>query len=76
MAAKIPTRLHLSEDEVPKYWYNLRADMAEKPEPLLHPGTLQPMKAEELEPVFCKAAVEQEMDETTKLIPIPDGIQE
>ena len=76
MAAKIPTRLYLSEEEVPKYWYNLRADMANKPEPLLHPGTLKPMTAAELEPVFCKEPIKQELDETTRLIPIPDGIQE
>ena len=76
MAAKIPTRLYLSEDEVPKYWYNLRADMKDKPEPLLHPGTLKPMTAAELEPVFCKEPIKQELDDTTRLIPIPDGIQE
>jgi len=76
MAAKIPTRLYLSEDEVPKYWYNLRADMTDKPEPLLHPGTLKPMTQAELEPVFCKEPIKQELDDTTRLIPIPDGIQE
>ncbi|MDR0877538.1 MAG: TrpB-like pyridoxal phosphate-dependent enzyme [Treponema sp.] len=76
MAQKIPTRLYLSEDEIPKYWYNLRADMKEKPEPMLHPGTLQPATAADLEPVFCKEPVKQELDDTTQLIPIPDGIQE
>jgi len=76
MSSKIPTRLHLSDDEVPKYWYNLRADMANKPDPLLHPGTLLPVTAAEMEPLFCKEPVKQELDETTRLIPIPEGIQE
>ncbi|MCL2381716.1 MAG: TrpB-like pyridoxal phosphate-dependent enzyme [Treponema sp.] len=76
MAAKIPTRLHLSEDEVPRYWYNLRADMADKPQPLLHPETLTPITKADLEPVFCKEPVKQELDETTRLIPIPEGVQE
>jgi tryptophan synthase beta chain len=76
MANKIPTRLYLSEEEIPKYWYNLRADMKDKPEPILHPGTLQPAVAADLEPVFCKEPVKQELDDTTRLIPIPEGIQE
>ncbi|MDR1100306.1 MAG: TrpB-like pyridoxal phosphate-dependent enzyme [Treponema sp.] len=76
MAQKIPTRLYLSEDEIPKYWYNLRADMKEKPDPILHPGTLKPATAADLEPVFCKEPVKQELDDTTRLIPIPEGIQD
>jgi tryptophan synthase beta chain len=76
MAHKIPTRLYLSEDEIPQHWYNLRADMKEKPDPILHPGTLQPAAAADLEPVFCKEPVKQELDDTTRLIPIPEGIQE
>ena len=76
MTTKIPTRLYLSEDEIPKYWYNIRADMKNKPDPILHPGTLKPVTAEDLEPVFCKEPVKQELDETTKFIPIPEGIQE
>ena len=76
MATKIPTRLYLSEDEIPRYWYNLRAVMKNRPDPLLHPGTLKPASAEDLERVFCKGPVQQELDETTQLIPIPDGIQE
>jgi tryptophan synthase beta chain len=74
MAKKIPTRIYLNEDEIPKFWYNLRADMKAKPDPLLHPGTLQPLKPAEMEPIFCKEPVRQEFDETTRLIPIPDGI--
>jgi len=76
MSKKIPTRIYLSEDEMPKFWYNLRAAMKEKPDPILHPGTLKPITAPELEAIFCKAPVKQEMDETTQLVPIPDGIQD
>ena len=76
MVNKIPTRLYLAEDEMPKCWYNLRSVMNEKPDPILHPGTLQPATAADLEPVFCKEPVKQELDETTKLVPIPDGVQE
>ena len=76
MASKIPTRLHLSEEEIPKYWYNIRADMKDKPDPLLHPGTLQPITPSDLEVVFCKEPIKQELDETNRLIPIPEGLQE
>jgi tryptophan synthase beta chain len=76
MSKKIPTRLYLSEDEIPKTWYNLRADMASKPDPILHPGTLKPATASDLEAVFCKACVEQELDDTTRHIPIPEGLQD
>jgi tryptophan synthase beta chain len=76
MTKKIPTRIYLAEDEMPKFWYNLRAYMKDKPDPILHPGTLQPVTAADLEVVFCKEPVKQELDETTALIPIPDGIQE
>lgn len=76
MAKKIPTRLYLSEDELPQCWYNLRADMKEKPDPLLHPGTLQPASAADLEGVFCKEPVSQELDESTRLIKIPQGLQD
>jgi tryptophan synthase beta chain len=76
MAKKIPIRMYLTEDEVPQSWYNLRAVMKDKPEPMIHPGTLQPVTAADLEPVFCKELVKQELDDTTPLIPIPDGIQE
>ncbi|MDR2370073.1 MAG: TrpB-like pyridoxal-phosphate dependent enzyme, partial [Treponema sp.] len=76
MSAKIPTRLYLSEDEIPKYWYNLRADMKEKPGPVLHPGTLKPATAEDLGAVFCREPVKQELDDAARLVPIPEGIQE
>jgi len=76
MAKKIPTRIYLAEEEMPKFWYNLRADMKNKPEPMLHPGTLQPVTAADLAPVFCKGVIDQELDETTRLIPIPEDIQD
>ena len=76
MAKKIPTRIYLDEDEMPKHWYNLRADMKEKPDPILHPGTLQPVTSSDLERVFCKELIKQELDDTTRLIPIPEGIQD
>jgi tryptophan synthase beta chain len=76
MAKKIPTRIYLTEDEMPKFWDNLRADMKEKPDPLLHPGTLQPVTTADMEPVFCKELVKQELDDATRLVPIPDGLQD
>jgi tryptophan synthase beta chain len=72
--SKIPTRIYLGEDEMPKHWYNLRAVMKNKPAPILHPGTLEPVTAADMEAIFCREAVKQELDDTTKLIPIPDGI--
>ena len=73
---KIPYKIYLTEDEMPRDWYNVRADMTKKPAPLLNPGTGQPMTAEELGAVFCKELVEQELDNDTRLIPIPDEIRE
>ncbi|MBQ1407873.1 MAG: TrpB-like pyridoxal phosphate-dependent enzyme [Eubacterium sp.] len=72
----IPYKIYLTEDEMPKNWYNVRADMTKKPAPLLNPGTLQPMTAEELEGVFCKELVEQELDDTTPFIEIPQEIRD
>ena len=71
---KIPYKIYLNESELPKQWYNLRADMKNKPAPLLNPGTGKPMTAEELEPVFCSELVKQELDNTTPFIDIPDEI--
>ena len=71
----IPYKTYLTEAEVPTAWYNLRADMQKKPAPLLNPGTLQPVTAEELEHVFCTELVKQELDDTTPFIPIPDEVQ-
>ena len=70
----IPYKTYLSEQEVPTAWYNMRADMKTKPAPLLNPGTLKPVTAEELEHVFCKELVKQELDNDTREIPIPQEI--
>jgi len=72
---KIPYKIYLSENEIPKTWYNVRADMKNKPAPLLNPGTLQPMTAEELSAVFCEELVAQELDNENPYIPIPEEIQ-
>ncbi len=72
---KIPYKIYLDEHEIPKAWYNLRADMKNKPAPLLNPGTLKPMTAEELKAVFCDDLVEQELDDVNANIPIPEEIQ-
>lgn len=63
--ANIPYKIYLSENEIPKEWYNVRADMKNKPAPLLNPGTLQPMTADDLRPVFCDELIAQELDDTT-----------
>ena len=70
----IPYKIYLDETEMPKYWYNLRADMKNKPAPLLNPETLKPITAEELSKVFCEELVKQELDETTPYIEIPEKI--
>ena len=72
----IPYKYYLEESELPTAWYNVRADMKNKPAPLLNPGTLQPMTAKELDGVFCDELVQQELDDTTAYIPIPDEIRE
>jgi len=64
----------LEESEMPKYWYNLRADMVNKPAPLLDPKTRKPMTAEDLAPVFCDELVKQELDDTTAYFEIPEEI--
>ena len=73
---KIPYKIYLSEDEMPHTWYNLRADMKNKPAPLLNPGTLQPMTAQELEGVFCSELVKQELDDQTAYFEIPREIRD
>jgi tryptophan synthase beta chain len=72
---KIPYKIYLNENEIPTQWYNVRADMKNKPAPLLNPGTLEPMKPEELAGVFCDELIAQELDDTTAYIPIPEEIQ-
>ena len=76
MSKKIPYRFYLTEDQMPTQWYNLRADMKEQPDPLLNPGTLEPLREEELYPIFCKELAAQEMDSKTRYFDIPEEIQE
>ncbi len=72
---KIPYKIYLEESEMPKSWYNVRADMKKKPAPLLNPATKEPMKKEELSAVFCDELVDQELDDTTPYIEIPEEIR-
>lgn len=72
---KIPYKIYLEESEMPKQWYNLRADMISKPEPLLNPGTLEPVTLEELSGIFCEELAKQELNETDAYIDIPEEIR-
>lgn len=73
---QIPYKIYLEESEMPKQWYNVRADMKNKPAPLLNPGTLEPMTFDELRGVFCDELVRQELDDTTPFFDIPQEIQD
>lgn len=73
---KIPYKIYLEESEMPMHWYNVRADMKNKPVPLLHPQTKQPMTLDELSQVFCCELARQELDDTTAYIPIPQEIRD
>ncbi len=75
MAKTIPYKIYLEEEELPKQWYNVRADMKNKPAPLLNPATHQPATLEELSAVFCQELAEQELNETDTYIDIPEEIQ-
>lgn len=74
--AKIPHRLTLTEEQMPKQWYNLRADMKEQPDPLLNPATGKAVCKEDLYPIFCKELAAQELDSSTRYIDIPEEVQE
>lgn len=76
MGKEIPYKIYLEENEMPKAWYNLRADMKNKPAPLLNPETKKPMTPEELGVVFCDELVRQELDDTTPYIEIPQEIRD
>ena len=69
-------KIVLNEAEIPTQWYNIVADMPNKPIPILHPGTKQPMKPEELFPIFAEELAHQEMNQTDKWIDIPEEIRE
>ncbi len=73
---EIPYKIYLEESELPQAWYNVRADMKNKPAPLLNPGTGKPMTLEELSGVFCRELAEQELDNNTPFIPIPQEIRD
>ena len=75
METKIPYKIYLEENEIPQAWYNVRADMKNKPAPLLNPGTLEPMTLDELKGVFCEELCRQELDNDTAYFPIPEEIQ-
>ena len=71
---KIPHKLFLTEDQMPQQWFNLRAVMKEQPDPMLHPGTLQPMTEADLAPIFCEELARQELDDTHEFIDIPEQV--
>ena len=73
---KIPHKLFLTEDQMPQKWFNLRAVMKEQPDPMLHPGTLQPVTEADLAPIFCEELARQELDFTHEYIDIPEQVLE
>jgi len=73
---EIPYKIYLTEEEMPKYWFNLRPDMKNQPAPILHPGTLQPCTAEDLAPIFCDGCIDQEMNVTESFVEIPQEIRD
>src|SRR5574344_2258484 len=72
---EIPYKIYLSESEMPTSWYNVRADMKKKPAPLLNPATHKPCTFSDLQPVFCDELIKQELNDTDRLIPIPQEIR-
>jgi len=74
MKNQVPYKVYLTEDEMPKAWYNLRADMKDKPDPLVHPGTGKSVTIDDLLPIFCEELAKQELDDKNAFIPIPDDI--
>ena len=74
MNKEIPYKIYLEENEMPKQWYNVRADMKQKPAPLLNPETLKPSTVDELSQVFCRELAIQEIDDTTPYFDIPEDI--
>ena len=69
-----PVKTYLDENELPKAWYNVRADMKKKPAPLLNPGTGKPVTFEDLQPVVCDELIKQELDNDTRFFEIPEDI--
>lgn len=75
MTKKVPYKVYLSEEQMPKQWYNMLADMKEKPDPYLNPATLKPVSASDLYPVFCEELAKQELNTQDRYIDIPEEIQ-
>ncbi len=75
MEKTIPYKIYLEEQEMPKQWYNVRADMKKKPAPILNPGTLEPVTLEELSKIFCTELARQELDDVTPFFDIPEEIR-
>jgi tryptophan synthase beta chain len=75
MAKEIPYKIYLTEEELPKAWYNVRADMKTDHRPILHPGTLKPVTEEDLSPVFCTELVKQELNSADRYIEIPEEVR-
>ena len=71
-----PRKIYLGEDQIPKQWYNIAADMPSKPDPILNPGTLKPVALEELSVVFCTELAKQELNTSDAFIDIPDEVRE
>ena len=69
-------RFFLQENELPTQWYNIQADMINKPMPLLNPATREPLKQEDLYPIFAEELCRQELDQTHRYIDIPEPVQE
>ena len=76
MSREIPYKIYLEESEMPKQWYNVRADMKNKPAPILNTATLKPVTVDELSSIFCKELAMQELDETNAYIDIPQEIRD
>ena len=74
MKQDVPYKIYLDEKDMPRQWYNVRADMQEKPAPLLNPATMQPMQFSDLQPVFCDELIRQELDNDTRYFDIPEPI--
>ena len=75
MKTEVPYKIYLDESEIPTQWYNVRADMKNKPAPLLNPATLQPLTMDDLSPIFCEELNKQELDNDTPYFDIPEEIQ-
>lgn len=76
MSDKIPYKIYLEESEMPRQWYNVRADMKNKPAPILNPATMKPVTVEELASIFCEELAKQELDDTTPYFDIPQEIRD